>query len=160
MSKAAPTLSACRTAGLLDGGAITGHCGGMVRVLVIDDDPEIREVLEQALKSVGHEVFLAADGREGLNQCRATPADVVITDLFMPNRDGLETIVELRKDFPHTPIIAMSGHTAASPMLAIALRLGATAILEKPFPPAQLLAAVENVLRSASGLAGGSLTPP
>jgi DNA-binding response OmpR family regulator len=125
----------------------------MARVLVIDDDPEIREVLEQALKSVGHEVYVAADGREGLNQCRAVPADVVITDLFMPNRDGLETIVELRKEFPRTAIIAMSGWTAASTTLSIAKRLGAMAILEKPFPPNQLLAMVEEVLRSESGLA-------
>jgi DNA-binding response OmpR family regulator len=125
----------------------------MGRVLVIDDDPEIREVLGEALKSVGHEVFLAADGREGLNQCHTTPVDVVITDLFMPNRDGLETIVELRKDFPHTAIIAMSGQTAATPTLAIAMRLGASAILEKPFPPNRLLDTVESLLRSASGLA-------
>jgi CheY-like chemotaxis protein len=123
----------------------------MARVLVIDDDPEIREVLGQALTSVGHSVFLAADGREGVNQCCATPVDVVITDLFMPNRDGLETIVELRREFPRIAIIAMSGATAATTTLSIARRLGAVAVLEKPFPPDQLLAAVQNVLHPESG---------
>jgi CheY-like chemotaxis protein len=83
----------------------------------------------------------------------ATTPDVVVTDLFMPNRDGLETIVELRKDFPRTAIIAVSGWTAASPLLSIAKRLGAVGVLEKPFLPQQLLEAVEKALHPESGVA-------
>jgi DNA-binding NtrC family response regulator len=119
----------------------------MTRILVIDDDPEIREILEQTLTAAGFEVGVAADGREGVNLCRAKPAEVVITDLFMPNQEGLETIVELRKEFPRTAIIAMSGWSdAASTMLSIARRLGAVGSLEKPFLPKQLIEAVDKAL--------------
>ena len=119
----------------------------MPRILVIDDDPEMRAMLEQTLQSVGHHVMLAADGRQGLAQIASAPADLVITDLYMPNKDGLETIIELRQRFPNVAIIAMSGRTVAATMLSIARQLGAFEVLQKPFVTGELLRAVDNALR-------------
>ncbi len=121
----------------------------MARILVIEDEADMRAVLEETLKTAGYEVTLAADGSEGLKQYRAAPADLVITDLFMPNQDGLETIKYLRREFPGTRIIAMCGRSAASAMLSIAQYEGAKGILEKPFLPDELLVAVEAALRAA-----------
>ena len=123
----------------------------MSRILVIDDDGDTRSMLEQMLEAAGHEVYSAADGREGMRLQEARPADLVITDLFMPNQEGLETIIQLRKGFPGVPVIAMSGKTPASTMLTIAKRLGAVAILEKPFFPLQMLGEVERALRLSAG---------
>jgi DNA-binding NtrC family response regulator len=118
----------------------------MARILVIDDDADMRALLEQMLTPAGHEVVLAVDGREGVEKYRSRPADLVITDLFMPNQEGLETIVELRRRFQDAVIIAMSGRTAGISLLSVAERLGAVAILEKPFSSNQLLNAVEKAL--------------
>jgi DNA-binding response OmpR family regulator len=74
-------------------------------------------------------------------------ADLVITDIFMPNQEGLETIIELRRDFPGVVIIAMSGKTSASAMLSIARRLGAVDALVKPFKTSELLNLVAKALR-------------
>ena len=122
----------------------------MARILVIDDEAEIRAVLGQTLKSAGHEVVLAANGKVGMKLHYAQPADLLITDLFMPGQDGLETIVWIHRDFPTLPIIAMSGNPAAKSMLATSLRLGAVTILEKPFHPDEVLAAVEKALATKS----------
>ena len=118
----------------------------MARILVIDDDPVLRAMIEQTLNSVGHEVVLAADGREGVAQYRTRPADVVITDIYMPNQGGLETIIELRQRFPKVPIIALSGTAAARTMLSIAQKFGAVAVLQKPFVIDELLSAVGKAL--------------
>src|SRR5271167_263239 len=101
----------------------------MARILVIDDDPDMRAMLEQTLKSAGHEVILAADGREGVLRHGTSPADLVITDIYMPKQDGLETIREFRRRFPKVSIIAMSGRALAATMLSIAQDLGAVAVL-------------------------------
>ena len=120
----------------------------MARILAIDDDPDMRAVLEQTLKSAGHEVVLAADGRQGIERYKADPADLVVTDIYMPNQEGLETIIELRHQFPRAVIIAMSGRADAGTMLLIAQRLGAVASLRKPFVSEELLSAVGNALRA------------
>jgi DNA-binding NtrC family response regulator len=122
----------------------------MARILVIDDEPDVRVLLEQTLKSAGHEVILAADGREGVERYCTSPADLVITDLYMPNQEGLETIGELRRRFPEVAIIAMSGKAAALTMLSIAQKFGAIGILHKPFLNDELIAAVEKALRGQS----------
>jgi DNA-binding NtrC family response regulator len=120
----------------------------MARILVIDDDAEMRAMLEQTLASVGHEVVLAANGKQGMRQYRAKPPSLVITDLFMPEKEGLETIIELRRDFPNVEIIAMSGKPTGNTLLSIAMHLGAARTIEKPFHPRDLLSAVEEVLGS------------
>lgn len=119
----------------------------MGQILVIDDDPEMRTMLEQTLRDAGHEVQLAADGKSGMELNRAKPVNLVVTDLYMPEQEGVETIMELHRDFPEIAIIAMSGKHGAGSLLSATKRLGATLTLEKPFQPNELLAAVEDVLR-------------
>jgi two-component system response regulator (stage 0 sporulation protein F) len=98
------------------------------------------------LRSAGHEVLLAADGREGLKTYREGPTDLVITDLFMPEVDGVETILALRREFPEAKVIAISGNICADAMLSVARRLGSVATLEKPFTAEHLLAAIQKAL--------------
>jgi CheY-like chemotaxis protein len=118
----------------------------MARVLVIDDDLDMRMLLEETLKSAGHEVVLASDGKEGLAMYRTKPADVVITDIYMPEKGGLETIIELRQSYPDVPIIALSGTGAARAMLSIAQKFGAVGVLQKPFAAQDLIDIVKNAL--------------
>ena len=118
----------------------------MARILVIDDDAEMRTVLRQTLNSAGHEVILAADGKQGLAECGVKAIDLVITDLVMPNQEGMETIMQLRRDFAKISIIAMSGVSDMRNLLWIAERLGAAKAIQKPFKPAEFLAAVTEVL--------------
>ncbi len=122
----------------------------MARILVIDDEPDMEMLLEQILKSAGYDVILAADGREGVERHRTCPADLVITDLFMPKQEGLETIQEFRTRFPEVAIIAMSGKAAAVTMLSVAQKFGAIAVLHKPFAADELIAAVAKALGGQS----------
>lgn len=123
----------------------------MARILVIDDDAEMRQMIEQTLTAAGYEVTLAADGEQGMRLYRTRPADLVITDIFMPNQEGLETIMALHREFPAVSIIAITGKPGvAIPVLSMAEQLGATRTLEKPFLPADLLSAVAEVLESRS----------
>lgn len=118
----------------------------MAGILVIDDDPDTRDVVKATLESAGHEVDLAADGRQGVQRFKEKRPDLVITDLFMPGQEGLETIKQLRIEFPEVLIIAMSGKPTGGTMLTVAKRLGATAVLQKPFLPQELLKVVEQAL--------------
>ena len=118
----------------------------MARILVIDDEPDTRAMLEQILKRAGYEVVLAKDGREGMECYRRSPADLVITDLYMPNQDGVVTIRELRSCFATVAIIAMTGRPGTGTMLSIAQNATDVGILRKPFLPDELIAAVEKAL--------------
>lgn len=122
----------------------------MANILVIDDDDTFRDLLLMALSQQGHEVRGAVNGIDGLRQFRARPADLVITDIVMPEKEGLDTIRDLRRDFPGTPVIAMSGGVAYDPKLYLhmAARFGATAILAKPFSLERLQEAVSAALAS------------
>ena len=122
----------------------------MPRILVIDDEPDTRAMLEQTLKAAGHEVVLAGDGREGMERHRTSPADLVITDLFMPIQDGMETIRELRSGFPEVAIIAMSGRTDTGAMLSIAQHVADVGLLHKPLLTDELMAAVAKALGGRS----------
>ena len=113
----------------------------------MDDEADTRMLIEEILESAGHEVVLAADGLEGMRQYHSTAVDLALVDLFMPNREGLETIKALKQQFPDFPIIAMSGNSLALPLLSVARRLGATEVLQKPFLPEELLEAIEHVFR-------------
>ena len=118
-------------------------------ILVVDDEPGIRELLCLMLEAAGHTVASAEDGMEAPKVLASTPVDVVITDLLMPERDGLEFIGEIRKKFPAVKIIAMSGggHIARDSYLRIAKNFGAHVLLEKPFSQAGVLDAVETALQ-------------
>ena len=118
----------------------------MARILVIDDEPSVLQSLSWALKTAAHEVLLATDGAEGVRKYKAESPDLVITDLFMPVQDGVKTIIELRKLNPQVRIIAISGNALSEKVLPVTLRLGAIAVLQKPWEMAQLLKAVNDLL--------------
>lgn len=115
----------------------------MPRILVIDDDDALRDMLALSLTAAGHEVVTADNGMKGLQLYRADPTDVVLIDLMMPH-DGLMAIRVIRSQFPDLGIIAMSGGGAHR--LAYARTLGAQATLAKPFSRAELAAAIDVVL--------------
>lgn len=117
-------------------------------VLVIDDDRQVRDFVRAVLTANGYEVAEAGDGDPGLALARRRPPAVVLCDMFMPEREGLETIVELRKLAPRTRIVAMSGGGAVCRLdpLPYAVRLGAARTLPKPFTDQELLATVAGAL--------------
>ncbi len=117
----------------------------MARILVIDDDEMVRFTLDHILKSGGHEVVAAASGGEGLRLQRETPFDLVITDILMPEQDGIETIRILHADFPKLPILAVSGGGRMGNMdfLDMARTFGAVMTVPKPFTPEGILGGVE-----------------
>lgn len=121
----------------------------MARILVIDDEDPIRRMLRSTLESAGYEVVEARHGREGIALYRASPADLVITDILMSEKEGLESIIELRREFPTVKVIAMSGGSMRMnlDLLDIAERLGARRTFKKPFALGDLLAAVRGELR-------------
>ena len=118
-------------------------------ILVVDDEPAIRDLLVIMLETSGHTVSTAEDGVQAPKIMASQPIDVVITDLLMPERDGLEFISEIRKKFPKVKIIAMSGggHIARDSYLRIAKTFGAQFLLEKPFNQAGVMEALETVLK-------------
>jgi len=114
-------------------------------ILVVDDDAGILSFFHDVLVGAGYQVFLASDGDAAVGQCRKTPVDLLITDLMMPGREGIETIRYFRRQIPHTQIIAISG--AAEPSLLTAAQiLGATSVLQKPINPNALVHAVQAVI--------------
>jgi DNA-binding response OmpR family regulator len=118
----------------------------MARILVVDDDLSVLSMIEAVLAAAGHSVVTATDGEIAGKLFRAEPFDVIVTDIVMPNREGLETIVTLRRDFPDVPVIAMSGGTLNSGIyLGLAKRLGAKVTLAKPFPTQELVQAIAAV---------------
>jgi CheY-like chemotaxis protein len=116
-------------------------------ILIVDDEPEIRELLRILLSGEGHTVACASDGKDGARAMAAQPFDLVLTDLLMPERDGLEFISDIVRDYPAVHIIAMSGggHIARDSYLKIAKGFGAHVLLQKPFDLATVLEAVEVV---------------
>lgn len=120
----------------------------MASILIIDDDTGIRRVVRTSLERAGHGVVEAENGVVGMALYREEPADVVITDLFMPDQDGIETIQQLREEFPDATILAISGGAARGPegTLTDALLLGADAILAKPFTIEELIHRVQELL--------------
>jgi len=81
----------------------------MERILIIDDESQIRSMLRLMLERAGYEVVEASDGIDGIRIYRQNPTDLIITDLIMPNKDGIGMIIDLKKEFPEVKIIAMSG---------------------------------------------------
>ncbi|HUF14167.1 MAG TPA: response regulator [Longimicrobiales bacterium] len=121
----------------------------MARIIVIEDEAAIRRLINRILARSGHEVREAKNGRDGVALHRDDPADLVITDVFMPEQDGIETIRQIREFAPDTPIIAMSGGGArgGGDSLESAQAIGAQAVMQKPFSPDEL----ERVVRALLG---------
>lgn len=124
---------------------------GAIRILVVDDDEGARLAARRLLESAGYEVHEAANGRVALTICREQRVDLVITDIFMPEQEGMETIRALRRDFPATGVIAVSGR-ASEVYMKTAKLLGAQATLEKPLRMETLLEAVRTVLQGRGSL--------
>lgn len=118
----------------------------MPRILLIEDDEQLRMMLRQALELSGHDVTEAANGNEGLVAFRQARTDLVVTDIMMPQKDGIETIRELRRDFPETRIIAITGFRGVYNRLPAAEYLGAKRTLVKPFSVQDFLHTVQDVL--------------
>ena len=122
------------------------------KVLVVDDDPEIIEFVREALSPQGFEVLSAESGEQGLRVAVRDAVDVILMDILMPGKDGLETIMDLRRRQNPARIIAMSGggsfHLANA--LTWAEKMGAHRTLRKPFTPQELLVAVREALDTAA----------
>jgi CheY-like chemotaxis protein len=122
----------------------------MADILIIDDEPGVLRVLTKILEGAGHSVTEAPDGEVALRHFVGKPADLVITDIFMPGMDGIEFLVHIRKTFPDARVLAMSGGGILSrdQALSDAALLGADQILQKPFSQEEVLEAVNRMLDS------------
>ena len=120
----------------------------MRAILVIDDDASVREVVSQMLRMEGHEVAIAENGREAIDLIGRRRFDLVITDLIMPEKEGIETISEIRRGDQDIPILAISGGGRLGPAdyLETARYIGADATLAKPFARQELIATIESLL--------------
>jgi DNA-binding response OmpR family regulator len=120
----------------------------MRKILIIDDDEQILPMLAHAMELAGYAAVTALDGREGQRLLEKQPFDLVITDIIMPEREGMETITYIKKNFPAIKIIAISGGGRIGPetYLPAALELGADDALAKPFAMEELLTSVRKLL--------------
>jgi len=130
----------------------------MARIIVIDDEKDVRDVLKEVLERAGFDVEIAANGDDGLELLGNKGADVVITDIIMPGKNGVETVHEIRKNFPNTRVIVISGGGNVTPMdyepsaiktsayLASAAAAGADVTLTKPFDRREILDAVNQLI--------------
>jgi CheY-like chemotaxis protein len=123
----------------------------VAKILVIDDDQAVREALRITLEGAGHIVLEAEGGQTGLRLGISEPFDLIITDLLMPDVDGLEVIREFQKSLPTVRILAISGGGKNTPAtyLSVAGKLGADLTLAKPFGKTDLLQAVDELLKKA-----------
>ncbi len=124
------------------------------RLLVIDDDELVRATLVDMLQTAGFEVVTAKNGRVGLELLETTSVVAIITDILMPEQEGLETIREARQRYPNLRILAISGGGAGGPdiqLLRFAESFGADQTLAKPFTPSQLVAVVRTLLGMPTG---------
>lgn len=120
----------------------------MSRILVIDDNTTMREAVCEMLRQSGYDAISVENGRVAVQMHRDAPVDLIITDLFMPDTDGLEIIYQFRHEFPEVKIIAVSGGGSRGlvELLSVAKKMGAQRALMKPFAWEDLLAAVEEML--------------
>lgn len=119
-----------------------------MRILIIDDDEQIRILLRQMMEWAGYEVMEAENGKVAMQLHSENPADLVITDLIMPEQEGLETISSLKKKYAGIKIIAISGGGRIGPeaYLPAALELGADKVFSKPFDVQEVVATVKELL--------------
>ena len=128
----------------------------MTTILIIDDDEDMRQTLRLVLEKEGYRLLTASNGKEAEEVCRTDRPGLVITDIIMPDKDGLETITELRKSYPEVRIIAISGggRRVNRDYLPTAQAFGADLVLYKPFRPQDVMDAIDEVSekdRAANG---------
>ncbi len=129
-------------------------CIASLAILVAEDDPAILATLAAFLREEGHRVLLAHNGDEAVSVLRYEPVDLVLTDVLMPRKDGLEFIQEMHQRWPKLPIIAMSGGSrrlADDYCLKVAKSFGARVVIAKPFSGDQILAAIGAAIAPADG---------
>ena len=120
----------------------------MTHILIAEDDDLVRSMLKTTLESEGYVVTVARDGEEAISILHSYPAALVVTDILMPHKEGLETIIEARKMIPGIKIIAISGGGRVSPNIYLenATVLGADRIFVKPIDQSELLSAISELL--------------
>ncbi len=120
----------------------------MKHILIIDDDNDMRTILDEVLSLAGYKTTVAAEGNEGLHHFQNSTFDLIITDLIMPGKEGIETIIEVKKVNTETKIIAISGggRIDAADHLSVASKIGADATLAKPFRNHEILKLVKNTI--------------
>jgi CheY-like chemotaxis protein len=120
----------------------------MARILIIDDDDQVRLMLRRTLEAAGHETSEASNGKDGLMEFAERPVDLIITDIYMPEKEGLETIIELKRDHPAVHIIAISGGSREVDIdfLPVAERLGAERTFSKPVDREVLVTTIDELL--------------
>ena len=133
----------------------------MGSILIVDDEEDIRDALTMVLESAGYDVKVASNGNEAVELQREQPADLIITDIIMPQKDGVSTIKEIRQEFPGIRIIAISGGGGVQPVeyvpeaitttayLAAAKQAGADRVFTKPFERKDLIKAVDELFATA-----------
>ncbi len=126
-------------------------------IVIADDDPLVREVYKAALEQRGHSVLLAEDGAGAIALVESRQIEIVLLDILMPRKEGLETLIELKRQFPGLTVFAMSGGTGRSKtdFLSIARKFGADGILRKPFEPQALFDLIDGREAGARRAAGG-----
>ena len=115
----------------------------MSKVLIVDDDETMVELLSGKLRNEGFEIFVANNGHEGLEECEKIKPDLIITDLMMPEMDGLDFILQVRKNNETIPILGISGFPGKR---EVAINLGASDFLEKPTNPKVLMQKIRDLL--------------
>jgi DNA-binding NtrC family response regulator len=146
--------SACYRMSIIESGFGNGGLEGagfMHSVLLIEDDESLREFLRVTLVGAGYAVAEAINGRQGVKAFRKSPTDLVVTDVYMPERDGLEVIEALRRSHPRVKVLAISGASGTMGYFSLAQSLGAVAVLQKPFGSSAFLKLVEQLLKSDDG---------
>ena len=123
----------------------------MALAVVIDDDAQVRCLIAMMLKRAGYEVAQAKDGGEGIELCTSLDPEVIITDIFMPRRDGIDVLREVKARARQPRVVAISGGSPRLQLdfLNVAEKMGADAVVQKPFTPSQLLQAVTGNPQSA-----------
>jgi len=118
-----------------------------MRILIVDDEHQVRDLLRIEMSLAGHDAEVAANGREALEVLRARPVDIILTDIVMPELEGLETITQAKKDHPDLRVIAMSGsdQKLSEFYLKCADSFGADQVIQKPFEIESLLALIEKM---------------
>jgi DNA-binding NtrC family response regulator len=118
------------------------------KILLVDDDEMFRATFQELLMGCGYETYVARNGNEAIIILHLIPMDMVVTDIVMPGKDGMEIIKTIQVLWPAMKVIAISGGGICAPELYLdmAVKLGASTALPKPFTPDQLIGAMENIL--------------
>ncbi len=121
----------------------------MKQILIIDDERQVRTVLKKILEREGFNVIVASDGKEGMDLFNKEPADLVVTDIIMPEKEGVEVIRQLKKGYKNVPIIAISGggQIPAKAHLDSVKLFGVDAVFEKPVDKEEFLNAIRKALK-------------